>query len=172
MALFSHRYVDFTSLYPWCNAMTRTVVGHPRIITENFDPGISKCFGLIKCTVIPPSGLFHPVLLYRRLNKLMFPLCKACADTCQQNPRTHTDDERAIEETWCQVELQKAMEKRYRIEQLHKVWHWCETSDELFKEYVSTFLKIKQEASGYPKDCITKEQKQRYVEEYFEHQGI
>ena len=56
--------------------------------------------------------------------------------------------------------------------QLHEVWHWSETSDELFKEYVYTFLKIKQEASGYPKGCMTEEQKQRYVEEYLEHQGI
>ena len=48
MVLFSHRYVDFTSLYPWCNSMTRTVVGHPRIITENFDLDISRYFGLIK----------------------------------------------------------------------------------------------------------------------------
>jgi hypothetical protein len=58
------RYVDFTSLYPWCNKMTRTVVGHPRIITENFDD-ISTYFGLVKCTVLPPRGLFHPVLPYR-----------------------------------------------------------------------------------------------------------
>ena len=42
----------------------------------------------------------------------------------------------------------------------------------MFKEYVNTFLKIKQEASGYPEDCITDEQKQAYIEEYYEHEGI
>ena len=42
------KYVDFTSLNPWCNKMTKTVVGHPCIITENFDD-ISTYFGLIKC---------------------------------------------------------------------------------------------------------------------------
>ena len=51
--IFSYRYVDFTSLYPWCNKMTRTVVGHPRIIAENFDD-VSTYFGLVKCTVLPP----------------------------------------------------------------------------------------------------------------------
>ena len=70
------------------------------------------------------------------------------------------------------MELEKALEKGYRILQLHKVWHWSETYNELFKGYIYTFLKIKQEASGYSKDCITEEQKQQYVEEYFEHQGI
>ena len=64
------------------------------------------------------------------------------------------------------------MEKNYRIVQIHEVWHFPETSDELFKEYIDTFLKIKQEASGYPKDCVTEEQKQHYVDEYFEKSGI
>ena len=77
---FFSRYTDFTSLYPWCNKMTRTVIGHPRIITENFDD-ISAYFGLIKCTVLPPRGLFHPVLPYRTQGKLMFPLCRrVCPD--------------------------------------------------------------------------------------------
>ncbi len=85
---------------------------------------------------------------------------------------THTDSERAIMGTWCHVELLKAVEKGYKILRLHEVWHFPEQSDELFKEYVDTFLKIKQEASGYSKDCVTSEQKQTYVSEYLEHEGI
>ena len=162
------RYVDFTSLYPWANKMTRTIVGHLRIITENFDEDISTYFGLIKCTVLPPRGLFHPVLPYRTQGKLMFPLCKTCADTCDQTTCTHSDKERAIQGTWCSVELDKALEKGYRILQLHEVWRFPETSDKLFKDYIDTFLKIKQEASGYPKDCVTEEQKQQYVDGYLE----
>ena len=146
-------------------------MGHPQIITENF-ADISTYFGLIKCTVLPPRGLFHPVLPYRTPDKLMFPLCKACADTLNQNPCTHSDEERAIRGTWCHVELMKAIEKGYEVLNIHEVWHWEETTDELFKEYVNMFLKIKQEASGYPKDCVTDEQKQRYIEEYYQHEGI
>lgn len=52
------------------------------------------------------------------------------------------------------------------------MWYFSRSSTELFADYVNTFLKIKQEASGYPKDCTTEEQKQRYVEEYLEHEGI
>ena len=102
----------------------------------------------------------------------MFPLCKTCADTKNQNPCTHTDQERAIRGTWCHVEVMKAIEKGYVVLNLHEVWHWEETSDALFKEYVDTFLKIKQQASGYPKDCVTDEQKQRYIDDYYEHEGI
>ena len=163
--------MDFTSLYPWCNKSTEAVVGHPEIITENFDD-ISTYFGLIKCTVLPPKGLLHPVLPYRTKDKLMFPLCKTCTDTLNQSSCTHTDQERAILSTWCHVELMKAIEKGYKILKIHEVWHFPEHTDELFKEYVNTFLKIKQEASGYPKECVTDEQKQRYIDEYYEHEGI
>jgi hypothetical protein len=55
---------------------------------------------------------------------------------------------------------------------MHEVWHFPETSDKLFKDYVNTFLKIKQESSGYPKNCVTEEQKQQYVDEYLEVEGI
>jgi hypothetical protein len=102
----------------------------------------------------------------------MFPLCKTCADTCDQIPCTHSDKERAIQGTWCSVELEKALEKIYRILQMHEVWHFPETTDELFKDYIDTFLKIKQEANRYPKDCVTEEQKQHYVDGYLEVEGI
>ena len=102
----------------------------------------------------------------------MFPLCKTCADTLNQNPCTHTDEERAILGTWCHVELMKAIEKGYEVLEIHEVWHWEETTNQLFSPYVNLYLKRKQEASGYPKHCVTDEQKQRYIDEYYEHEGI
>ena len=166
------RYVDFTSLYPHVNRSRTVPTGHPEIITENFDQNVSNYFGLIKCTVLPPRGLFHPVLPYRTQGKLMFALCKTCADTCNQTPCTHSDAERAIQGTWCSVEVMKALEKGYRIVQVHEVWHFPRKSDTLFKEYIDTFAKIKLEASGYPKDCVTDEIKQWYVDDILENQGI
>ena len=119
-------------------------------------------------------GLFHHVLPYRTQGKLMFPLYKSCADTCYQTPCTHSDHERAIQGTWCNVKLEKALEKGYRILQMHEVWHFLESSDGLFKDYADTFLKfkIKQESSGYPKNCTTEEQKQQYVDQYLVVEGI
>ncbi len=147
------------------------VVGHPKIITENFQD-VSEYFGLVKCAALPPRGLFHPVLPYRACGKLMFPLCRTCAETTSKTACTHTDAERTITGTWCHVELLKAMEKGYEIVRLYEVWHFPEQSDELFKDYVDTFLKTKQEASGYPKECVTPEQRELYVSEYLEHEGI
>ena len=123
------RYVDFTSLYPHVNRSKTVPTNHPEVITENFDEDISNYFGLIKCTVLPPRGLFHPVLPHHGLNKLMFALCKTCADTGNQTQCTHSDAERAIQGTWCSVEVMKALEKGYRIVQMHEVWHFPQKSD-------------------------------------------
>ena len=95
----------------------------------------------------------------------MFPLCKTCTDTLNQNPCTHTDQQRAILGTWCHVELMKAIEKGYQVLEIHEVWHWEETTNQLFSPYVNLYLKRKQEASGYPKHCVTDEQKQRCIDE-------
>ena len=109
------RYIYFTSLYPHVNRPKTVPTNHLEVITENFDEDISNYFGLIKCMVLPPRGLFHPVLPHHGQNKLMFALCKRCTDTGDQTPCTHSDAERAIQGTWCTVEVMKAMEKGYRI---------------------------------------------------------
>ena len=53
-------YYDVTSLYPWVNKMGKIPLGHPLIITENFK-ALAEYEGLIKCKVVPPKGIFHPV---------------------------------------------------------------------------------------------------------------
>jgi hypothetical protein len=55
-------------------------------------------------------------------------------------------------------ELQKALELGYRLDQIYEVWHFPKSSHNLFASYINTFLKIKQEASGFPDDCQTPEQ--------------
>ena len=165
-------YVDFTSLYPHANRLKTVPTSHTEIITENFDKDMSNYFGLVKCIVLPPRGLFHPMLPHHGQDKLMFALCKTCANTSNQTPCTHFDFERAIQGTWCSIELMKALEKGYRIVQMHKVWHFLQKSDTLFKEYIDTFAKIKLEASEYPKDCVTDEQKKWYADDILENQSI
>ena len=75
----------------------------------------------------------------------MFPLCRTCADTLQQEPCCHNDSKRALYGTWVTLELQKALEKGYQLLKIDKVWHFPEHTDGLFKDYIDTFLKIKQE---------------------------
>ena len=66
----------------------------------------------------------------------------------------------------------KAQEKGYFIECIHKVWNFSEKSNELFQLYIDKFLKIKQESSGYPSWCESDEDRQRYINDYLENEGI
>ena len=173
-------YIDVTSLYPWVNKTCVYPKGHPRVI---FNPGhtdISFYFGLVQCKVLPPRHLYHPVLPYRHDSKLLFPLCAACVeqemvkrplDRCAEC--VHTDEQRALTGTWCTPELSKAVDLGYDILYIYEVWHFDETCEGLFKDYVNTWLKIKQEASGWPSWVGEDETKrQQYLREYFEHEGI
>nr|XP_042911388.1 uncharacterized protein LOC107451653 [Parasteatoda tepidariorum] len=165
------KYIDFTSLYPWCNKYCRYPIGHPSIITNNFDD-LDKYFGLIKCKVLPPRKLFHPVLPYRSQGKLLFPLCRVSCMTNQQEPCTHSDQERSLTGTWVIEEMKKAVEKGYIIFKVFEVYHFEESSSDLFKSYIDLFLKLKQKASGWPEGCNTEKEKDRYIQSCFEKEGV
>ncbi|GFQ82694.1 uncharacterized protein TNCT_323521 [Trichonephila clavata] len=133
---------------------------------------IDSCFGLVKCKVFSPNNLFHPLLPFRCNGKLMFPLCRTCAETLNQNICSHTDEERSITGTWVTVEVKKAREKEYKIIKIYEVYHFQSSSNDLFRSYIDLFLKIKQEASGYQKGCLTEQQKSEYVISYSEKENI
>ena len=167
-------YVDFTSLYPWTNKYCEIPIDHPEILTseELIDRSPREFFGLIKCDILPPTSLFHPVLPYRAQGKLMFPLCKTCAENLQQSPCEHSDVDRVLSGTWCSIEVNKALDLGYRMVRMVEVWYFSKRSSELFRGYIDTFLKIKQEASGWPSWCATEQQKNQYIREYERKEGI
>ncbi|KAL9952108.1 hypothetical protein ACROYT_G039315 [Oculina patagonica] len=174
------QYVDFTSLYPFINKNCEYPVGHPEIIVEPGTTDLSGYFGLAKCTVSPPHGLYHPVLPYRHGGKLTFPLCRTCVETEQGKPLTersckckHSPEERQLTGTWCTPEIEEAVKRGYVIEHVHEVWHFEKKDDTLFREFVNTFLKMKQEASGWPSwvgDDVDK--RVQYITQYEQKEGI
>eukprot|EP00732_Lithocolla_globosa_P000325 Lithocolla_globosa_v1_NODE_91_length_6522_cov_117.886655.p1 type:complete len:715 gc:universal NODE_91_length_6522_cov_117.886655:127-2271(+) len=151
-------YLDITSLYPSVMYYDRYPVGHPIRITKDFE-GIENYFGKVKCIVKCPKTLLFPVLPVRDddTGKLTFSL---------------GDDKNEITGTWCTPELNKAIEMGYEIIEIYEVLHFEKTSKKLFKKHVSQFLKLKQEASGYPTGCDTDERKNNYIKEYEKCMGI
>ena len=172
------KYVDFTSLYPFVNKYSSYPVGHPEVITTNFQD-ISQYFGIAKVQILPPRGLYHPVLPFRS-DKLKFALCKTCSENETQKKCTCSDSNRAFIGTWCTPEIQKAVEKGYVILTIYEVYHWDNTSTYdstsksggLFSEYINSFLKLKQEASGWPLWCKNDQDKELYIKNYHEKEGI
>ena len=62
---------------------------------------------------------------------------------------------------------------------LFQIWHYKDTAQfdgkdpntGLFVGYVNTFLKLKQEADGWPSWCTTEELKEKYVADYAKKEG-
>ena len=76
--------------------------------------------------------------------------------------------------TWCTPEIQKAVEKGYDVIKIYEVSHFKPGNRRtgLFAEYVNKWLKNKTEATGWPKGCVTAEQKTAYVTEYYKREGV
>ena len=146
------RYIDFCSLYPTVQFYNDYPVGHP---TKIFNPEKhdKSWYGLIKCKVVAPRNLYHPVLPQRikvdSYEKLIFTLCKKCAETRNQNKCEHNDTERSFTGSWTTDEVNKAIEKGYKVLKTYEVWHFDKTTDSLFKGYIRRFMKIKLESSKY-----------------------
>ena len=175
------RYVDITSLYPWVNKNCTYPIGHPTIITQPTDQSLDSYFGIATVDIMPPEGLFHPVLPVRAGGKLTFPLCRTCVEKEQAKgmlTRTHycrhSDDNRMLRGTWCTPEIEKAIEKGYTLVKIHEVWNFPpeQRRTGLFADYVNTWLQVKQQAAGWPSWCETVEQKREYIVNYKEREGI
>ena len=174
---FEIRYADFTSLYPWVCKYGVYPLGHHKMYAGEEIP--DKVDGLIKCKVLPPTDLFHPVLPMRVNGKLLFPLCRTCAGEGQEHC-DHNEEERALTGTWVSIELEKAVEKGYKILKRYSAWHYEKVTQYdpntktggLWSEYINLWLKLKQQAEGYPSYCKTEEDKPRYIDEYEQKEGI
>jgi hypothetical protein len=161
------KYYDFTSLYPYVLVSNAYPVGHPKVISEDFGD-LNQYFGFIKCKILPPKQLYIPVLPLKLDKKLIFPLCSECVinkniDTC-----SHSDEERVLCGTWTSMEVQKAISLGYEIKKILEILHYETRSNEIFQPYIKTWLKIKTEASGWPKNCTTSEGKQAFIREFYE----
>ena len=147
------KYADITSLYPSVNYYDEYPVGHPEKLTEGFDLTLdSYKLAIVDCYVIPPNDLYFPVLPTKG-EKLMFDLL-------------------AKRGVWTSVELKLALEKGYKIKEIYEVWNWELTTTDLFRPYVAKFLKIKQESSGFPDWVKCELDKEKYIKNYLEGQGI
>ena len=115
------QFVDICSLYPWCCKYCEYPVGHPDspkvgpFDVENFVRRW-EYKGLIRCKVLPPRGLYHPVLPCKGRDKLLFTLCMTCGEeNNQQGDCQHDEEERALVGAWTHFELEKALELGYKV---------------------------------------------------------
>jgi hypothetical protein len=145
-------YADICSLYP-------TVMYYDQLPTgkshnyRNLSPsevlGILNAgrMGIIKCDLLPPKDLLHPVCAAKQDGKLQFHLVPG-------------------QYTITSVELLKAVEKGYEIKKVYSALIFESKTNNMFKEFIKVFLKIKTESSGLEagetKDSMIKTYKDSY----------
>ena len=80
--------------------------------------------GLIKCRILPPRRFYHPVLLFRCNNKLLFCLCRTCAIECifEDECSHETVDERALTGTWVIDKVRMVVQKGYEVIEIFEVF--------------------------------------------------
>jgi len=177
------KFVDVISEYPSVNLSGKYSAGHPTIFLEGDPnmPPVDQWNGIIKCTVLPPRNLYHPVLPVKANGKLMFPLCRSCMESESSELCRHVPSEREITDTWCAPELQLALlEKNYELISVHEIYQYPQTlqydpemgKDGLLSGYVRCFMALKLQASGWPADCDTQEKKDAFVSDVKKHDGI
>jgi hypothetical protein len=76
-------------------------------------------------------------------------------------------------------EVRLAVQKGYKILEIYEVYEYTLTQYDpktghggLFAEYIYTFLKLKAEASGYPDWVRTPDDEYKYVQAFWESEGI
>jgi hypothetical protein len=179
--------LDIVSLYPYIMMTTDYPVGHPTEIIKNetvkwTQPADNPYKGLIKCFVVPPQNLLHPIIPRKIRGKLMFVLCHHCARDGERKSRRmmrdpsriptmelcpHSDEERGFVTTVTHLELNAALEKKYVVTHLYAAYHWDEWTRELFAPYIRKWMKIKVESSGWPSSCMDNPSMQKwYVDEW------
>ena len=158
--------VDATSISVLYIQQSSTTKNIQLVTLPTFNPKKygKSWYSVIKCKVVPPKGLYHPVLPQRikvdSYEKLVFILCKACIETRDQNKCKHSDNKRSFIGTWTTDEINKALEKGYKVIRTYEVWHFDKSTDDLFKGYIRRFTEIKLESSKY--DFKTKEEEANF----------
>lgn len=165
-------YVDVNSLYPYVISTKTYPVGHPVIEYGSSDTDVHTIFGFVKCKILPPTNLYHPVLPYTVNGKLLFPLCALCAETMDNAYCRHSCDERALVGTWFSEEVKLAISEGYKILKVYQTMHFKRSSNEMFANYIRTFYKMKVVAGGFPSSCVSELDKKAYVQRLNDVEGF
>ena len=125
----SVQYCDTMSLYPYICKYFKFPIGHPIIHVGDTGADIEACLkmeGPMKCKIVPPKDLYHPVQPYRCDRKLLFCLCRTCV--LEHNAKSECQDlsdaERCVEGTWVIDEVRLAVAKGYKILEVLEVYKY------------------------------------------------
>jgi len=161
---FTIRYLDFTSLYPWAQTQEYPI-GHPKVINipaDKRDVYWQKAEqipwkGFIKVIILPPKQLNSspPVLALKIDQRLLFPLCRKCAEDYPNGGKLigynclHADEQRSFVWSGTTIELAEALKQDYVVIKVYSGLEYEEFSNSIFKGFVADLMALKIHASGF-----------------------
>ena len=167
------------SAYPVGHASVRVIPSNQTVV--NWTRSSQNPYqGLMKVLVEPPRHTLIPVLPKRFPNddRLLFALCSLCAES-YRNRRPpvdtvcrHSREERCFVVTLPHIEINEALDNGYCVRELYRVWEFKEFDATLFADYVRDFMRLKIQATGFPENVATVEQKRAYLREIHRNEGI
>ena len=112
------QYVDVMSLYPYIFNYFEIPVCLSFIHVADAckdKEAYSRMDALIKCSIVAPER-YHPVLLFRATQKLMFCVCRTCVLTSNTGECSHTTDEqRSLTVTCLIYDVRLVVQNGYMI---------------------------------------------------------
>ncbi|KAH7669989.1 hypothetical protein AAVH_42789, partial [Aphelenchoides avenae] len=166
---YAIKYLDVNSLYP--HVMRKEYpISKPTLIAHIGDEGFvsdvswampadNPYRGLVKVRVHPPKHLVpHGVASSVDRRPYREPGCD------------HTEEQRSWVGTYFTDELNLALSHGYRVDKVIGVWHWDDDqwTDQHFKGYINTFVRMKTEASGWKKSILKAADPEKAKDEFIE----
>uniref|UniRef100_A0AC34R9B1 DNA-directed DNA polymerase n=1 Tax=Panagrolaimus sp. JU765 TaxID=591449 RepID=A0AC34R9B1_9BILA len=183
------KHGDFVSLYPSIMSAEEFPIGHPEYMAIFEDVNWTKpedvvldgveIRGVLKVVLEPPEKCLHPPVPYKTKTHLLFGLCKACCDNAQKIKNVkdcykceHTIEQRRFTATITSIELKMALAANFKCTHVFAAVHYDKWSNAIFHDYVKSFLKSKQEASGWPSHCTADAEKEAFLQKIKDVDGI
>jgi len=161
-------------------AFKKFPTGHPEIKTildvdgKYDDEYFADIFGIVYCDVIPSQSDTIGILPSLINGRLMFPLCRTCAElTNQRGACLHDIDERKLTGVWTSFELEAATRRGYIVDRIHEQWDYKNymvynqkdgLDSGIFTAYMLLWQKLEVESSGFPANVNTTTEKQLYID--------
>lgn len=137
--------------------------------------------GILKVFVVPPLKTPIPSLPAKFDDRLLFPLCRACAVQFPKGavipdykcPHTR-DSDRGWIATLTSIELAAALEEDggFRVTRYYRALEYANWDEKLFSGYVAEMMQGKIMASGFPEGVNTPEKQEQFIRENRERFGI
>jgi hypothetical protein len=165
-------FLDVNGLYSYCAIQFKYMKGKYNVLIGKEIENISlvnnkfvyknvPIMGSMLVTILPPSNLLFPFLLYRtKGGKTVNTLCSKCCENLNQNCN-HSDLERAITSCYMISEIEFALKLNYKLLFIHEC-HCYESFDYILKDFVTILNFLKTKYSDCLDHCKTNLEQDKY----------